>query len=165
MKTLLLPLPEGEGWGRGASRNELLLPRQPRQVLIRPAAAESTIEVHVRLQSIDELVVAPAPMAGRTEAQRPATHLGGEFAGASGAIAGEIDGVRPWREGDGDKSVHWASTLRSGELVVTRLTLQGMAADLADSVLLVSLFDASGRPIRTAAGAVDLDVPLGSPRP
>jgi hypothetical protein len=67
---------------------------------------------------IDELVVAPAPMAGRTEAQRPATHLGGEFAGASGAIAGEIDGVRPWREGDGDKSVHWASTLRSGELVV-----------------------------------------------
>ena len=55
---------------------------------------------------------------GRIEAQRPAAHLGGELAGTPGAIAGEIDGVRPWREGDGDKAVHWASTLRSGELVV-----------------------------------------------
>ena len=67
---------------------------------------------------IDELVVAPRAVAGRVEARRPAAHLGGELAGTPGAIAGEIDGVRPWREGDGDKAVHWASTLRSGELVV-----------------------------------------------
>ena len=67
---------------------------------------------------VDELVVAPRTLSGRIEAQRPAAHLGGEVAGTAGAIAGEIDGVRPWREGDGDKSVHWASTLRSGELVV-----------------------------------------------
>ncbi len=42
----------------------------------------------------------------------------GESFGPSGAIAGEIDGVRPWREGDSEKFVHWASTVRSGELVV-----------------------------------------------
>lgn len=68
--------------------------------------------------AVDEFVVAPRAMTGRMQAQRPASHLGGELAGTPGAIAGEIDGVRPWREGDGDKSVHWASTLRSGELVV-----------------------------------------------
>ena len=68
--------------------------------------------------AVDEFVVAPRALMGRIEAQRPASHLGGELAGTPGAIAGEIDGVRPWREGDGDKSVHWASTLRSGELVV-----------------------------------------------
>ena len=42
----------------------------------------------------------------------------GEFLGPSGAIAGEIDGVRPWREGDSERFVHWASTIRAGELVV-----------------------------------------------
>ena len=68
--------------------------------------------------AVDELVVAPRTVMGRAAAQRPAAHLGGELAGTPGAIAGEIDGVRPWREGDGDKAVHWASTLRSGELVV-----------------------------------------------
>ena len=68
--------------------------------------------------AVDELVVAPRTVSGRIEAHRPAAHLGGELAGTPGAIAGEIDGVRPWREGDGDKAVHWASTLRSGELVV-----------------------------------------------
>ena len=42
----------------------------------------------------------------------------GDRAGRSGAVAGEIDGVRPWRDGDSDKWVHWASTLRARELVV-----------------------------------------------
>lgn len=68
--------------------------------------------------TVSELVVSPRPAIGRLDVQRPAAHLGGELAGTPGAIAGEIDGVRPWREGDGDKSVHWVSTLRSGELVV-----------------------------------------------
>ena len=48
--------------------------------------------------AVDELVVAPRAVSGRIEAQRPAAHLGGELAGTPGAIAGEIDGVRPWRE-------------------------------------------------------------------
>jgi transglutaminase-like putative cysteine protease len=31
---------------------------------------------------------------------------------------GEIDGVRPWRAGDSTSSVHWASSMRSNELIV-----------------------------------------------
>jgi hypothetical protein len=35
-----------------------------------------------------------------------------------GNHAGEIDGVRPWRRGDATNSVHWASSLRTDELIV-----------------------------------------------
>jgi len=31
---------------------------------------------------------------------------------------GDVDGVRPWREGEGDSSVHWSSSLRSQTLIV-----------------------------------------------
>ena len=68
--------------------------------------------------AVEELVVAPRPQAPARAWQRPTYEHGGEASGRPGAIAGEIDGVRPWREGDGDKSVHWSSTLRAGELVV-----------------------------------------------
>jgi transglutaminase-like putative cysteine protease len=67
---------------------------------------------------IAEHLVAPAPQPGVARVDRHATQLGGERAGRAGAVAGEIDGVRPWRDGDGEKSVHWASSLRVGELVV-----------------------------------------------
>jgi transglutaminase-like putative cysteine protease len=30
----------------------------------------------------------------------------------------ELDGIRPWREGDSERSVHWPSSMRSGTLVV-----------------------------------------------
>jgi len=43
---------------------------------------------------------------------------GSEHAGRAGAVAGQIDGVRPWRDGDSDRFVHWPTTLRAGELVV-----------------------------------------------
>jgi transglutaminase-like putative cysteine protease len=55
---------------------------------------------------------------GRAHVERSSLVGAGERAGRAGAVAGEIDGVRPWRDGDSDKWVHWASTLRSGELVV-----------------------------------------------
>ncbi len=71
----------------------------------------------VRVPVLDH-VVAPLRQPGNARVTLASLHAGGEFAGRPGAIAGEIDGVRPWREGDGDKSVHWSSTLRSGELVV-----------------------------------------------
>lgn len=68
--------------------------------------------------AIDEHLAMPPsrPGAVRTERTMPAT--GGERAGRAGAIAGEIDGIRPWRDGDSERFVHWASSLRSGELVV-----------------------------------------------
>ncbi len=42
----------------------------------------------------------------------------GEFGGAPGAVSGELDGIRPWREGDSERWVHWSSSMRSGELMV-----------------------------------------------
>jgi transglutaminase-like putative cysteine protease len=68
--------------------------------------------------TIPAIHVAPRPDSGRAHVERTTTASGGERAGRAGAIAGEIDGVRPWRDGDSDKWVHWASTLRTGELVV-----------------------------------------------
>ena len=42
---------------------------------------------------------------------------------ARGNHVGEIDGIRPWRQGDSTNSVHWASSLRTDELIVhDRLT-------------------------------------------
>ncbi len=35
-----------------------------------------------------------------------------------GTSSGEVDGVRPWREGEGAVGVHWPSTLRAGSLIV-----------------------------------------------
>ena len=42
----------------------------------------------------------------------------GEHEGRPGAVSGELDGIRPWREGDSERWVHWASSVRSGELMV-----------------------------------------------
>ena len=67
---------------------------------------------------IVEHVVAPQPQPGVAQVQRSSTREGGTFAGRTGAIAGDIDGVRPWRDGDSEQSVHWTSSLRAGELVV-----------------------------------------------
>ena len=66
----------------------------------------------------DPIAVAEPVNDGRAVVQRSNRSGGGERAGRAGAVAGEIDGVRPWRDGDSDKWVHWASTLRAGELVV-----------------------------------------------
>ena len=91
-----------------------------------------TVEVRVRSAGTAGLVwwgrraevatgrshVGAAVVDGRADIARSALTDGGDRAGPAGAVAGEIDGVRPWRDGDSDKYVHWASTLRSGELVV-----------------------------------------------
>ena len=34
------------------------------------------------------------------------------------AADGEIDGIRPWRDGDADRAVHWPTSMRVGSLVV-----------------------------------------------
>jgi Transglutaminase-like superfamily/TgpA N-terminal domain len=68
--------------------------------------------------AVDPILVAARPDRSPARIERNLFASAGERAGRSGAIAGEIDGVRPWRDGDSDKFVHWASTLRAGELVV-----------------------------------------------
>ena len=68
---------------------------------------------------IDQLVIAP-------RANGPGAHVdieadgqnGAADAGYAGAGDDELDGIRPWRDGDSERSVHWPSSLRSGTLVV-----------------------------------------------
>lgn len=67
---------------------------------------------------VETILIAARPDRSPARVERNLFASAGERAGRSGAIAGEIDGVRPWRDGDSDKFVHWASTLRAGELVV-----------------------------------------------
>jgi transglutaminase-like putative cysteine protease len=66
------------------------------------------------------LVVAPRSTgtgASRAEDPRP---IGPEDdpAPAGTGLAGELDGIRPWREGDADHAVHWPTSLRTGSLTV-----------------------------------------------
>jgi hypothetical protein len=68
--------------------------------------------------AVPAVAVAAGIDGGRAHVETSSLLGAGERAGRAGAVAGEIDGVRPWRDGDSDKWVHWASTLRSGELVV-----------------------------------------------
>jgi transglutaminase-like putative cysteine protease len=63
-------------------------------------------------------VVAPVSLHGAIRVERTGMASDGDLAGASGAIGGEIDGLRPWRDGDSEKFVHWVSSIRSGELLV-----------------------------------------------
>lgn len=63
-------------------------------------------------------LVAPPMHDGRVPIERAGRAADGDLAGASGAISGEIDGIRPWRDGDSEKFVHWSSSIRSGELMV-----------------------------------------------
>ena len=70
------------------------------------------------LVPIGEHLVTARPERGAVFANVIASRDDGESAGQLGAAGGAVDGVRPWREGDSERYVHWASTLRSGELVV-----------------------------------------------
>jgi transglutaminase-like putative cysteine protease len=67
---------------------------------------------------IERLLVAARRHDGDVVIERASVDGSDDAAGRAGAVAGEIDGVRPWREGDSERFVHWASTIRTGELVV-----------------------------------------------
>lgn len=73
-----------------------------------------------RSVAVDPFVVAPA-------AAGPGAHVtiepGVQGDGSAGTPAGragggEVDGVRPWRDGDADHTVHWPTSLRTGALAV-----------------------------------------------
>jgi protein-glutamine gamma-glutamyltransferase len=50
--------------------------------------------------------------------ERHRSPLDGDAASERGNHLGDIDGVRVWRDGDPVGSIHWPSTLRSGDLIV-----------------------------------------------
>ncbi len=73
---------------------------------------------------IDPLHVAPGGHGPLLEVETTAATVEGSVAAPRGNHSGEIDGVRPWRRGDSTNSVHWASSLRTDELIVhDRLTV------------------------------------------
>lgn len=67
---------------------------------------------------VAEHLVAPPTRDGDIRIETTEVGATGEMAGLAGASAGDVDGVRPWRDGDAEHAVHWPSTLRAGELVV-----------------------------------------------
>ena len=72
---------------------------------------------------IDELYVAPVGQGPMVEVESVDAGVEGSTEARRGNHGGEIDGVRPWRRGDSTNSVHWASSLRTDELIVhDRLT-------------------------------------------
>lgn len=88
-------------------------------ISVRSAGAVGLIWWARRLDiAVDEHLVAAAPNEGDVLVERIVAADLGDHPGSAGAVAGQIDGVRQWREGDSEKFVHWASTIRSGELVV-----------------------------------------------
>lgn len=72
---------------------------------------------------IDPLHVAPVAHGPALTVERLDDTAEGASEAQRGNHVGEIDGIRPWRQGDSTNSVHWASSLRTDELIVhDRLT-------------------------------------------
>jgi uncharacterized protein (DUF58 family) len=112
------------GWaGPGGFRGDAVMTTRGavRTVHVEARAAGATGLVWWRKRfeiEVAEHVVAPAARSGSASVTRLTAETNGDLTGRSGAVSGEIDGVRPWREGDSEKFVHWTSSLRSGELIV-----------------------------------------------
>ncbi len=89
------------------------------EVVVRSSGAPGAVWWSKRVTvEVDDFVVAPPAQRGDVRVERLVGDDDGEGLGRAGSVSGEIDGVRPWRDGDSERSVHWASTLRSGALVV-----------------------------------------------
>ena len=92
--------------------------------------------------AIDLLHVAPVAVGPLLDVERIDATTEGTTEARRGNHVGEIDGVRPWRQGDSTNSVHWASSLRTDELIVhDRLAT-------ADERWIVDIDDASTDPAR-----------------
>lgn len=66
---------------------------------------------------LEDLAVAPA-IGDLGAPILHATDLVGDHSAAAQVGRGEVDGVRPWRDGDEVNAVHWPSSIRAGEFVV-----------------------------------------------
>ncbi|MEM9748172.1 MAG: transglutaminaseTgpA domain-containing protein [Actinomycetota bacterium] len=66
---------------------------------------------------IDLVHVAPAASGPLLELRRDRAASGGEQRTSRHGAPGDLDGLRPWRVGDGEHAVHWPTSLRTGELV------------------------------------------------
>lgn len=123
--------------------------------------------------AIDELVVAPTaarPAMSVSHAPRPAVSATVEC--GRRPIEDEVDGVRPWRDGDADHHVHWPTSVRTGSLAVfdhhrgddrrliVRLPAELDGTDAADDAsgrARATLDEALGRGIEVTAAIGDGD--------
>ena len=112
------------GWAdAGSFAGSVTMPRRGRveqlELRVRSAGALGLVWWGRRFPvPIVEHLVAPPARDGDIRIETTEVGATGEMAGLPGASAGDVDGVRPWRDGDAEHAVHWPSTLRSGELVV-----------------------------------------------
>lgn len=81
-------------------------------------------EVSVRRPLTNEIVTHPAPLPAATAAR---SGTGGHGDGA-GAAARQVAGLRPFRQGDSVRDVHWKATARRGTPVVKEHDVDGGAA-------------------------------------
>ncbi|BAN03664.1 transglutaminaseTgpA domain-containing protein [Ilumatobacter coccineus] len=70
-----------------------------------------TVRVPIRLH------VAPASSAPTLDVDERASTDDGSSTDGRGRPIGDIDGIRPWRQGESDQAIHWPSTIRSGSIV------------------------------------------------
>ncbi len=68
--------------------------------------------------AVEGIRVAPVPAAPVVPFERSTTSDVGDGSSRHGTSSGDVDGVRPWRDGEGVVGVHWPSTLRAGSLIV-----------------------------------------------
>ena len=66
----------------------------------------------------DPIRVAPVAAGPLLPVNEGSTRRDGPSSSRYGSHTGEIDGVRPWREGDSGEAIHWPSTLRASDLIV-----------------------------------------------
>ncbi|MEP6297273.1 MAG: DUF3488 domain-containing protein, partial [Ilumatobacter sp.] len=87
-------------------------------VTVRSAGAVGVVWWRRRSRlAIDPLHVAPRADGAPLPVDRRSTVDPGESTGGNGPRIGDLDGTRQWRAGEGQKSIHWPSTLRSGEVI------------------------------------------------
>jgi transglutaminase-like putative cysteine protease len=67
---------------------------------------------------IDPISVAPVADGPPLEIATASSPDAGVRLAVGGRKDGDVDSVRPWREGEGDSDVHWSSSLRSRTLIV-----------------------------------------------
>ncbi len=88
------------------------------ELVVRSAGAPGMVWWRRRSRhAIDPLHVAPRADGAPLPVDRRSTVDPGESTGGDGPRIGDLDGTRPWRSGEGQQSIHWRSTLRSGEVI------------------------------------------------
>lgn len=89
--------------------------------------------------------VSPPPSPPILDVDRTVAVRDGAVAAARGTHLGDVDGVRPWREGEPVGAVHWPSALRAGSLIVHDRAAASEEQWIVDLDVVTDTPDAAGR--------------------